>query len=148
MAAAWTTPKAKLIAVASIPYFEGNTALIDLIAGYGTVEEVNRHGQYGNRLNFSIVRLITSRYNSALMQSLTSATRHAETLMAQALTTDFVGVLVSNSAVPGAAGANNGIHLWMDSGFDGSIYSDRLRQRVVANEIGHYAVHHTPIPER
>ena len=72
------------------------------------------------------------------MQSFDSATRHAETLMAQALPTDFVGVLVSSSLIPEALGANNGIHLWMDDCFDGTNCSDRFRQRVVAHEIGHY----------
>ena len=79
----------------------------------------------------------TSVQNSALIQSFDSATRHAETLMAQALPTDFVGVLVYGNLMPGALGANNSIHLWFDVGFDGT-YSDRVRQRVAAHEIGHY----------
>ena len=58
--------------------------------------------------------------------------------MAQALPADFVGVLVSNNLIPGALGANNSIHLWMDDCFDGTNCSDRFRQRVTAHEIGHY----------
>ena len=134
--------EAKIIAVATMPYFQGADALIDLLASQGSVEELSVQGRHGNSLTFAIVRPMpfnstTSRRSSELMQSLDSATRHAETLMAQALPTDFVGVLVSGSLIPEAAAANNGVHLWVDSGFDGT-YSDRYRQRVVAHEIGHY----------
>ncbi|MYC34341.1 MAG: M1 family metallopeptidase [Chloroflexi bacterium] len=130
--------EAKIIAVTSMPYFQGQDTLIDLLADYGTVEETSVRGQHDNALTFAIVRLITSRQNSELMQSATSATRHSETVMAQALPTDFVGVLVSSNLIPDAAGANNSIHLWVDSGFDGDLYSDRYRQRTIAHEIGHY----------
>ena len=156
--------EAKIIAVTSMPYRQGADALIDLLASQGSVEELSVQGRHGSSLTFAIVRPMpfnsttsggsslpgpkappkepviptTSRRSSELMQSLNSATRHAETLMAQALPTDFVGVLASGSLIPGAAAANNGIHLWIDSGFDGNYYSDRYRQRVVAHEIGHY----------
>ena len=134
--------EAKIIAATSMPYLVGatdldGTDLVDRIADKGTVEEVTTSGRYGNSLTFAIVRLGVSRRNSELMQSFTSATQHAEILMAQALPVDFLGVLVSNDLIPGAAAANNSIHLWFDGGFDGT-YSDRYRQRVVAHEIGHY----------
>lgn len=128
--------EAKLIAVTSIPYFDGDTALVELIANFGTVEEWSGYGQRGNRLSVGIVRLLTHKQNSALMQSVTSATRHAETLMGKALPVDFVGILVDDS--PYFSGANNGIHIQMDSGFDSGYYSDRARQLTVAHEIGHY----------
>lgn len=156
--------EARIIAVASMPYFLGADALVDWLANQGTVEELSVRGRHGNSLMFAIVRPIplssdtsgggssprpnqpqkepfvptSSNQSSALMQSFDSTTRHAETLMAQALPTDFVGVLVSNSLIPGAIGANNGIHLWMDDCFDGTNCSSRFRQRVVAHEIGHY----------
>lgn len=128
--------EAKLIAVTSMPYMDGQVTLIDLLLNFGTVEETSVRGQHGNALTFAIVRLITSQQNSKLMQSATSATRHAETLMAQALPLDFVGILVADSA--SFAGANNGIHLWIDDCFDGTDCSDRVRQSLVAHEIGHY----------
>ncbi len=128
--------EAKIIAVMGIPYVSGNTALIALLTEYGTLEEQSAAGQYGNPLHFAIVRLAVSRQNSELMQTATSATRHAETLMGQALPTGFVGILVANG--PGAAGANNGVSIQVDAGFDGTSYSARARQRTVAHEIGHY----------
>ncbi len=156
--------EARIIAVATMPYFQGADALIDLLASQGSVEELSVQGQHDNSLMFAIVRPMpfnsatsgggsslgpkepqkepfiptASSQSSALMQSLDSATEHAETLMAQALPTDFVGVLVSSSLIPGATAANNSYHLWVDSGFDGNYYSDRYRQRTVAHEIGHY----------
>ena len=105
----------------SIPYFDGDAVLIDWLAKYGTVEQRNTVGRFGNPLNFSIVRLITSRQNSKLMQTATSAVSDAETLMGQALPIDFVGILVAD--VPGAAGVNNGISIQADAGFDGTRYS-------------------------
>ena len=128
--------EAKIVAVTSMPYFEGNYTLIELLADYGTIEESRAQGRYGNTVTFAIVRLITTRQNSKLMQSATSATRHAETLMAQALPVDFVGILVADSS--SFTAATNGIHIQLDSGFDGDYYSDRTRQRFVAHEIGHY----------
>ena len=156
--------EARIIAVMSMPYFQGADALISLLASRGSVEELSVQGQHDNSLMFAIVRTTPfnstssgggsspvpkepqkepfistgSSQSSPLMQSFDSATRHAETLMAQALPTDFVGVLVSSSLIPEALGANNGIHLWMDDCFDGTNCSDRFRQRVVAHEIGHY----------
>ena len=119
----------------SIPYGRGNAVLIELLAKYGTVEEENKFGQFGNLLNFSIVRWLQPKQNSKLMQTAKTAVSDAETLMGQALPTDFVGILVSD--LPGAAAANNGISIQADAGFDGR-YSDRIRQRVIAHEIGHY----------
>ena len=127
--------EAKIIAVMSIPYFDYNDRLIEQLANYGTVEEQNTVGRFGNPLNFSIVRL-TSRQNSKLMQTATTAVSDAETLMGQALPIDFVGILVAD--VPDAAGVNNGISIQVDAGFDGTPYSDRRRQRTIAHEIGHY----------
>ena len=129
--------EAKIIAVTAIPYLVEATNLIDRIANEGTIEETTTQGQHGNHLTFATVRLGVSRQNSELMQSVVSATRHAETLMNQAFPIDFVGVLVVGDLVPGAIGANNSIHIWLDDGFDGT-YSDRYRQSVVAHEIGHY----------
>lgn len=154
--------EARIIAVTSMPYFQGADALINLLASQGSVEELSVQGQHGNSLMFAIVRTTpfssssssgssppvpkepqkdpfiptTSAQNSELMQSLDSAAQHAENLMAQALPTDFVGALVYD--LPGASAANNGIHLWMDDCFDGTNCSNRSRQRVVAHEVGHY----------
>ena len=127
--------EAKIIAVMSIPYFDGNAVLIDWLAEYGTVEILNKVGRFSNPLNFSIVRLITSRQNSELMKTATTAVSDAETLMGQALPTDFVGILVAD--LPSSGAANNSINILADAGFDGR-YSDRIRQRVIAHEIGHY----------
>ena len=127
--------EAKIIAVMSIPYFDGDAVLIELLAKYGTVEERKTVGRYVNLLNFSIVRWLQPKQNSKLMQTATTAVSDAETLMGQALPTDFVGILVSD--LPSAAAANNGISIQADAGFDGR-YSDRIRQRVIAHEIGHY----------
>ncbi len=128
--------EAKIIAVMSIPYLYDRTGLMDRLADYGTVEEQTVNGRHSNRVNFAIVRLLTSKENSQLMQAATSATQHAETVMAQALPVNFVGILLADSA--SFIGANNGIHLWMDDCFDGTNCSDRYRQRTVAHEIGHY----------
>ena len=133
--------EAKIIAVMSMPYFDGRFGLIDALAHHGTVEEQTVNGQHGNRVNFAVVRPFTSRQNSALMQSAlmqsaVSATGDAEGLMGKALPADFVGILVSD--LPNAAGANNGIHIQLDAGFDGTYYGARTRQRVVGHEIGHY----------
>ena len=128
--------EAKIIAVMSMPYFDGSYGLIDALAHHGTVEEQTVNGQHGNRVNFAVVRPFTSRQNSALMQSAVSATADAEGLMGKALPADFVGILVSD--LPNAAGANNGIHIQLDAGFDGAYYGARQRQRVVGHEIGHY----------
>ena len=127
--------EAKIIAVTSIPYLSGGTDLVFLLADYGTVEEANTVGQYGNQVNFAIIRLITSRQDSELMLSATTATQDAETLMGQALPVDFVGILVADSS--DFAGANNGIHIQVDTGYDGT-YTDRSRQSTVAHEIAHY----------
>ena len=127
--------EAKIIAVTSIPYLDGRLGLIYLLADYGTVEEANTVGQYGNQVNFGIIRLITSRQNSELMLSATTATQDAETLMGQALPVDFVGILVADSS--DFEGANNSIHIQVDAGYDGT-YTDRSRQRTVAHEIAHY----------
>ena len=127
--------EAKIIAVMSIPYFDGDAALIELLADYGTVEQRKTVGRYVNPLNFSIVRWLQPKQNSKLMQTATTAVSDAETLMGQALPTDFVGILVSD--LPSAAAANNGISIQADAGFDGR-YSDRIRQLVIAHEIGHY----------
>ena len=127
--------EAKIIAVTSILYLRGMTGSINLFADFGTVEEQNVTGQYGNALTFGVVRLATTKQNSELMRSATSATGHAEILMGQALPVDFIGILVADSA--DFAGANNGINIQVDSGFDGT-YSDRFRQLTVAHEIGHY----------
>ena len=128
--------EAKIIAVMRIPYKDGNTDLIYLLPDYGTVEERNTVGRYGNPLNFSIVRLAMSRQNSKLMQTATTAVSDAETLMGQALPIDFVGILVAD--VPDAAGVNNSISIQVNAGFDGTRYSNRSRQRLIAHEIGHY----------
>ncbi len=128
--------EAKIIAVMGIPYYYGNADLIDRLADYGTVEELNTVGQHGNPLNFSIVRLMTSRQNSKLMQTATNAVSDAETLMGQALPIDFVGILVAD--VPDAAGVNNGISIQVNAGFDGTRYSNEERQRLIAHEIGHH----------
>ena len=128
--------EAKIISVTSIPYDTGSHGLIDLLATYGTVEESSASGLYGNTLNFAVVRLLTVNHNSELMASAVSATRHAETLMGNALPVDFMGILVADG--PGFLGANNSIHIQVVSGFDDGTYSDRTRQRTVAHEIGHY----------
>ena len=127
--------EAKIIAVMSIPYLSGRTDLLFLLADYGTVEEANTVGQYGNQVNFAIIRLITSRQDSELMLSATTATQDAETLMGQALPVDFVGILVADSS--DFAGASNSIHIQVDVGYDGT-YTDRSRQYTVAHEIAHY----------
>ena len=127
--------EAKIIAVTSIPYLDGRLGLIYLLANYGTVEEANSIGRYGNQVNFAIIRLITSRQNSELMRTATTATQDSETLMGQALPTNFVGILVVDS--PDFAGANNSIHIQVGAGYDGT-YTDRSRQRTVAHEIAHY----------
>ena len=127
--------EAKIIAVMSIPYLSGRTDLLFLLADYGTVEEANTIGWYGNQVNFAIIRFITSRQNSELMLSATTATQDAETLMGQALPVDFVGILVADSS--DFAGANNSIHIQLDVGYDGT-YTDRRRQYTVAHEIAHY----------
>ena len=127
--------EAKIIAVTSISYLTGRTDLVFLLADYGTVEEANTIGRYGNQVNFAIIRLIASRQNSELMRTATTATQDSETLMGQALPVDFVGILVADSS--DFAGANNSIHIQVDAGYDGT-YTDRSRQRTVAHEIAHY----------
>ena len=47
--------EAKIIAVMSMPYFDGEYTLIDWLPDYGTIEE-----QTVNGVDFAIVRLITS----------------------------------------------------------------------------------------
>ncbi len=127
--------EAKIIAVTSIPYLSGGDALINLLAHFGTVEEHSSGGLYGNQLTFAVVRVAAVKQNSELMRTAVSATRHAETVMGQSLPTDFVGILTANSS--SFAGANNGIHIQVDDGFDGT-YPDRRRQNTIAHEIGHY----------
>lgn len=127
--------EAKIVAVMGMPYADGNTALLEWLPEYGTLEEQSATGQYGNPLHFSIVRVAVSRQDSKLMQAATSATRHAETLMGQALPTDFVGILVADGD---GLGSNNSVSIRVDARFDGTAYSDRARQRLVAHEIGHY----------
>ncbi len=128
--------EAKIIAVMGKPYKDGNTDLIDWLADYGTVEERNTVGRYGNPLNFSIVRLAMSRQNSKLIQTATTAVSDAETLMGRALPIDFVGILVAD--VPNAEASNNGSSIQVDAGYDGTRYTDRRRQRLIAHEIGHF----------
>lgn len=127
--------EAKIVAVMSMPYGEGRAGLIGLLTDLGTVEEKRVTGRNGQTISFAVVRVLHEAENSKLMQAATSATKDAETLMAQPLPTDFVGVLVASAP---AAGANNQISIWMDSTFDTSSVSDRHRQRVVGHEIGHY----------
>ena len=129
--------EAKIIAVMGDLYYDNDTLLIGWLTEYGTLEERSVVGQHGNSLHFAIVRIFITQQNSQLMQTAISATRHAEILMGQALPTDFVGILVADQA--GAAASNfSGINVRFDAGFDGASYSERVRQRVVAHEIGHY----------
>ena len=128
--------EAKIIAAMSIPYLAGNTVLVEWLPQFGTVEEQTVTGRHRNSINIAIVRLVTERRNSQLMQSAKSAIADAETLMNQPLPTDFVGMLVGS--LDGALGANNGISMLVDARFDEGYYSDRYRQRVVGHEIGHY----------
>ena len=128
--------EAKIIAVMSIPYLIGDTTLIEWLSEFGTVEEQTVIGRFRNSTNIAIVRLITERQNSQLMQSTKSAISDGETLMNQPLPIDFVGMLVGS--LEGALGANNGISLLVDPRFDAYHSSGRFRQRVVGHEIGHY----------
>ena len=127
--------EAKIIAVFGIPYSDDNDLLIEQLTESGTIEEQDTVGRYGNPLNFSIVRVITSRQDSKLMQAATSAVSDAETLMGQALPTDFVGILVAD--MPGAAGVNNRRSIQVLARYD-SLSADRSQQRLIAHEIAHY----------
>ena len=131
--------EAKIVAVLWGPYRDDETHVIDDLITSGTVEEHDTVGEYRTQLVFSIVRTISRQNdegNSTLMETAISATQHAETLMAQALPTDFIGILVSD--VSGAAARNNGIMVQVDDRFDDPSYDERIRQRVIAHEIGHY----------
>lgn len=130
--------EAKIVAVMGLAYSVGNTSLLSLLPEYGTIEEQRTVGRYGNPTHFAIVRVAATRQNSKLMQAATSAAGHAETLMGQALPTDFVGILVADGS---GAGASNSISIRVDPALDGTYYSDRARQRTVAHEIGHYWWH-------
>ena len=123
--------EAKIIAVMSMPYANGEDDLIRWLPDYGTIEEQTVSG-----VDFAVVRLITSLQDSALMAAATTATQDAETLMRQPLPTDFVGILVWD--LSGAAGANNSIHIQVESEADGYNYTDRMRQHLVGHEIAHY----------
>ena len=128
--------EAKIIAVMSIPYLDGNTTLVEWLPEFGTVEEQTVTGRHRNSINSAIVRVAKERQNSQLMQSTKSAIADAETLMNQPLPVDFVGMLVGS--LDGALGANSGISMLVDPRFDTGHFSNRLRQRVVGHEIGHY----------
>ena len=131
--------EAKIIAVMSIPYNLGDTVLISLLTSYGTVEEQNIVGRFGNPLTFAVVYWSpTVSSSNKAMQTAIAAVSDAETLMGKALPTDFVGILVAD--IDDALGANNGISIQVDECF-GRTYrscSDRVRQRVIAHEIGHW----------
>ena len=128
--------EAKIIAVIGLPYGSRQYSVVNQILRSATLEQRRVTGQYGNAVHFAIVRTTAAQSNSNLMQTAISATRHAEILMAQALPTDFVGILVADR--PGALGASNNISIQVNAGFDGTYYSDRARQSTVAHEIGHY----------
>ena len=131
--------EAKIIAVLYLPYRDLNMSLINRLISSGTIEKVDTVGKFNNQLNFSVIRTDpreSGEGNSALMDTAISATEHAETVMGQAMPTDFLGILVADRE--GSAGANNGISIQVDARFDYPDYDDRLRQRVVAHEIGHY----------
>ena len=128
--------EAKIIAAMNIPYLAGDTTLIELLPEFGTVEDQTVTGRHRHSINIAIVRLVTERQNSQLMQSAKSAIADAETLMNQPLPIDFVGMLVGS--LGGALGANSGISLLVDPRFDTDHFSNRFRQRVVGHEIGHY----------
>ena len=130
--------EAKIVAVMGLPYSAGNTTLLAWLPEYGVLEEQSTVGQYGNPRHFAIVRVAASRQNSALMQAATSAATHTETLMGQALPTDFVGILVADGT---GVGASNSISIRVDAALDRTSYSGRARQHVVAHEIGHYWWH-------
>ena len=131
--------EAKIIAVMYIPYFNGDTLLIRLLASNGTVEERNVVGRFGNPLTFAVVKwspTVSAPHN--VMQTAITAVSDAETLMGKALPVDFVGILVAD--MDGALGANNGISIQVDECFGRTFgsCSDRVRQRLIAHEIGHY----------
>lgn len=126
--------EAKIIAVMYSVYRNGRQSWIERLSDYGTVEEQTRTGQHGNTLTFAIVRVDETRQNSELMQSAITGTQDAETLMGQALPTDFVGIVVEAS---GSYANNNGISIQLEADFDG-IHSDRRRQSTMAHEIGHF----------
>jgi len=131
--------EAKIIAVMSIPYFNGDTLLISLLTSHGTVEERNVVGRFGNPLTFAVVKwspTVSAPQN--VMQTAITSVSDAETLMGKALPVDFVGILVED--MDGALGANNGISIQVDECFGRTLRScsDRVRQRLIAHEIGHY----------
>ena len=132
--------EAKIIAVMSIPYIDGDTVLMSLLADYGTVLEQSVTGQHGNPLTFAVVKWKrTVNSPGTVMETAIAATRHAETVMGKPLPIDFVGILVED--MDGAAGANSGISIQLDECYGRTwiqVCSDRARQRVVAHEIGHY----------
>ena len=127
--------EAKIIAVMSLPYGEGYTGVIDLLTVLGTVEEKTVAGQHGNSIHFAVVRLGYSLEESKPLEAATTSVADAETLMAKALPTDFVGILVASAPF---AGANNRVSIWIDYDFDTTDVSDRYRQRVVGHEMAHY----------
>lgn len=126
--------EAKIIAVMYEVYRRGNQYWIEQLANNGTVEEQTRAGQHGNTLTFAIVRANETRQNSKLMQSAIAGVQDAETLMGEALPTDFVGIVVEAA---GAYANNNGISIQLEAEFDGT-HSDRRRQSTTAHEIGHF----------
>ncbi len=126
--------EAKIIAVMYSVYRRGSQLWIEWLADYGTVEEQTRTGQHGNTLTFAIVRVGSAKQNSELIQSAITGTQDAETLMGEALPTDFVGIVVEAA---GAYATNNGISIQLEAEFDGT-HSDRRRQRTTAHEIGHF----------
>ena len=131
--------EAKIIAVLYYPYRDLNMGLINRLISGGTIEKVDTVGKYNNQLNFSVIRTDpreSGEGNSELMDTAISATEHAETVMGQAIPTDFLGILVADQE--GSAGTNNGISIRLDARFDDPDDGARVRQTVVAHEIGHY----------
>ncbi len=129
--------EAKIIAVMSMQYFDGNSAFIQLLADYGTIEEKTSAGQHGNTLTFAVVRVEETRQNSTLMQSAIIAIEGVETLMGEAFPSDFMGILVADC--PDCLGRTNGVSIEMDDRFDQTDYDDnRQLLRTMAHEIGHF----------
>ena len=131
--------EAKIIAVLYRPYRDSNMSLVNRLISSGTIEKVDTVGKYNNQLNYSIIRQESRESgegNSELMDTAISATGHAETVMGQALPTDFMGILVADRE--GSAGVNTGMNIQVDARFGDPDYDDRFRQHLVAHEIGHY----------
>ena len=129
--------EAKIIAVSSMQYFDGNNTFIERLADYGTVEETTSAGEHSNTLTFAVVRVDETRQNSTLMQSAIIATEDVETLMGETFPSDFMGILVADC--PKCRGRTNGISIEMDDRFDQTDYDDyRQLLRTMAHEIGHF----------